>query len=487
MSDRLTRRGFLEQSLIVATSGMAGLGLNGANASAMEDSTGLRKRGLANDKIHIAVIGLNGRGGNHLDAYLGRDDVEVVGICDIDQTVADKAVAKIVKKGKTAPPTFQDIRKLLELKGLDAVSIATPNHWHSLAAIWAMQAGKDVYVEKPVSHNVHEGRVLVDTARKYNKICQAGTQSRSAKACQEAMEYIHTGKIGKVYLSRGLCYKRRDSIGKSSLPLVIPSTIDYDLWLGPAPQKPAMRQRFHYDWHWFWDYGNGDLGNQGIHQMDLARWALNKNTLANAVLSIGGRFGYVDDGETPNTELSFFDFGDSHLIFEVRGLKTDDLKGAKVGNIVYGSDGYVVITDNYGKAAAFDNQDKLVQTFEGGGDHFANFLSAVRSRKSGELNGEVEKGHLSSALCHLGNISYRLGSQQPFGADPKQFDKDAADSFTRFQSHLADNGVDLKTTQYALGPHLKFDARKERFHDNAAANALITREYRAPFIVPDKA
>ena len=485
MSDRFTRRGFLEQSLIAAAAGMAGIAMTDNALS--EEAPRITKRAMQNDKIHIAVIGLNGRGSNHLDAYLSRDDVEVVGICDVDQSVADRAVASIVKKGKTAAPTFQDIRKLLEMKGLDAVSIATPNHWHSLAGIWAMQAGKDVYVEKPVSHNVHEGRVLVETAKKHNRICQAGTQSRSNVACQQAMEYIHSGKIGKVFLSRGLCYKRRDSIGKSTGPLEIPASINYDVWLGPAPNKPAMRKRFHYDWHWFWDYGNGDLGNQGIHQMDIARWALDKNTLPNAVMGLGGRFGYVDDGETPNTELSFFDYGDSHLIFEVRGLKTDGLKNVKIGNIVYGSDGYVVISDNYGRAAAFDNSDKLVKSFVGGGDHFGNFLAGVRSRNTSDLNAEIEKGHISSALCHLGNISYRLGTEQPFNTDTKQFDKEAGDAMDRFQAHLADNGVDLKATKYALGPHLKIDPKKERFKDNAAANALVTRQYRAPFVVPDKA
>lgn len=480
--DKMTRRGFLEQSLMAAAAGMAGL--NWTETARAEAP--IRRRVSANDKIHVACIGLNGRGGAHLEAYLGREDVEVVALCDVDLTVAEKRAAQVVKKDRPKPAIVQDIRKLLEDKSLDAVSIATPNHWHSLAGIWAMQAGKDVYVEKPVSHNVREGRILVETARKYNRICQAGTQSRSHKACQGAVEYIHSGKIGKVFLSRGLCYKRRDSIGKATMPYAVPSTIDYDIWLGPAPNKPPMRVHFHYDWHWFWDYGNGDLGNQGIHQMDIARWALGKDTLPNSVMSLGGRFGYDDDGQTPNTELSFFDYGDSHLIFEVRGLKTEGLKGVKIGDIVYGSEGYVVFSDNYGKVAAFDNKDNPVTTFSGSGDHFGNFLTAMRSRQSSDLNGEIEKGHLSSALCHLGNISYRLGTKQGFTTDPRSFDKEAAETFDRFQTHLTDNGVDLKTTTFALGPHLKFDAKKERFHSSAEANALLTREYRAPFIVPDK-
>jgi len=481
----ISRRRFLEQSLLAAAAGMAAAGSQEA-ARAAEP---LRRRVAANDKIRIAVIGFNSRGQNHIDDYLKKPDVEIVALCDADNRVLDRGVAYVDKKSGAKPKGYQDIRKLLEDKDVDAVSIATPNHWHSLAGIWAMEHGKDVYVEKPVSHNVREGRILVEVARKTGKICQAGTQSRSHKACIDAMEYIHSGKIGKVTLSRGLCYKRRQSIGKVAADMPVPDGVDYDLWLGPAPQKPVHRQRFHYDWHWFWDYGAGDLGNQGIHQMDIARWGLNRDTLPNSVMSLGGRFGYDDDGQTPNTELSFFDYGDAQLIFEVRGLKTDPYKGADVGNIIYGSDGYVVITANYGKAAAFDNSGNQVKLFTGGGDHFGNFLDAVRSRKREQLNAEILDGHLSSAMCHLGNISYRLGSPQPFNPKTKAFgdNKEAYETLGRMEEHLAANDVSLAETKYMLGPALKIDPAHETFVHNSKASALLTREYRSGFVVPSKA
>lgn len=489
---KISRRHFFEHSLMTAATGMAGMEAI-ANADA---ASGSRRRIDPNDKIHIAVIGLNGRGMNHLEDYIARNDVEVVALCDPDMNVLDRAVASIEKRNnrlqdgaKTIPKKVQDIRKLLEMKGIDAVSIATPNHWHSLAAIWALQSGKDVYVEKPVSHNVIEGRRLSEVAHKTGRICQAGTQSRSHKACIDAIEYIHSGKIGKVTVSRGLCYKSRKSIGKVAGDQAVPTGVDYDLWLGPAPMKPIHRKQFHYDWHWFWDYGNGDLGNQGIHQMDIARWALGKNTLPNAVMSIGGRFGYEDDGETPNTELSFFDYGDEHLIFEVRGLKTSGYKGVSIGNIVHGKDGYVVISSDYGKAMAFDNDDKKVMDFTGGGNHFGNFLSAVRSRKTSELNAPVLEGHLSSALCHLGNISYRMGSLVPFNPKTKAFgdDKEAYETIGRFEQHLIDNDVKLEAMQYRLGPHLMIDPKRETFRNNHEANNYLTREYRQGFAVPEKA
>jgi predicted dehydrogenase len=475
----------LEQSLIAAAAGMAAAGSHDAARA----EAPLKRRFAANDKIQIAVIGFNGRGMNHIDDYLKQPGVELVALCDADNNVLERGLAAVEKKGAARPRGYQDIRKLLEDKSIDAVSIATPNHWHSLAGIWAMQHGKDVYVEKPVSHNVREGRVLVEVSHKTGRICQAGTQSRSAKACQQAMEYIHSGKIGKVTLSRGLCYKPRPSIGKVGGDRPVPEGVDYDLWLGPAPQKPVHRQRFHYDWHWFWDYGAGDLGNQGIHQMDIARWALNRDSLPNSVMGLGGRFGYDDDGETPNTDLSFFDYGDAQLIFEVRGLKTDPYKGADIGNIVYGSDGTVVFTANYGKAAAFDNSGAKVMEFTGGGDHFGNFLDAVRSRKREQLNAEINEGHLSSALCHLGNISDRLGSPQPFNPKTKAFgdNKEAYETFGRMEEHLAANGVKLEETKYMLGPTLKLDPHHETFVHNARANDLLTREYRSGFVVPSRA
>ncbi len=483
---RFTRRQFLEDSLFAATVAAFGPGLE-SRVRAEEPAAG-RKVG-ANDQIRIACIGFNGQGKGHIGAYSGMKDVTIAMLCDVDRDVWPKGLEIIEKRGKKAPPCAQDLRRVLDDKSIDAVSIATPNHWHALAAVWAMQAGKDVYVEKPVSHNVVEGRRMVEAARKYGKICQTGTQCRSMKGTIEAIRYVHEGKIGKLLVSRGLCYKRRDSIGLCGGPQPVPPSIDYDLWSGPAPLKPPHRKTsrgtVHYDWHWFWDYGNGDLGNQGIHQMDLARWATRKDHLPASVFAFGGRLGYKDDGETPNTEMAFMDYGDVQLIFETRGLETQDYKGAKVGNVFHGTDGYVVLT-SYTKGAAFDKDGKLVEKFEGGGDHHRNFIDAVRSRRHTDLKADVLEGHLSSALCHLANISYRVGSEVPFSRQNKAFgdNKEAYETFERTCEHLKQNQVALDSEKYRLGRKLVIDARKERFVDDAEANALLTREYREPFVLP---
>ncbi len=269
-------------------------------------------------------------------------------------------------------------------------------------------------MEKPVSHNVSEGRRIVEAARKYKKICQTGTQSRSAKGMQEAMKFLHDGKIGQVKVARGLCYKRRPSIGpKGAYP--VPAEVNYDLWSGPAPLVELTRPKFHYDWHMQTLYGNGDLGNQGIHQMDIARWGLGVNQVSNSVLCYGGRLGYEDAGDAANTQVAIHDYGDKSLVFEVRGLETKDYRGAKVGNIFEGTNGYLMMS-SYEAGLAFDKDGNQIAKFIGGGDHFGNFIDAVRSRKSEDLNADILEGHLSSALCHLGNISYYLGTKVPLAA-----------------------------------------------------------------------
>jgi predicted dehydrogenase len=479
--ERLSRRRFLEDSLAALTASAAATAMAPAALAAPA-----RKRVSPNDKIHMAVIGFNGQGMSHISNLLGKPDVELVALCDVDTAVIDKGVAAVTKAGKPAPKTYQDIRKLLEDGSIDAVSIATPNHWHALAAIWSMQAGKDVYVEKPISHEVAEGRRIVEVARKLGRICQCGTQSRSQQGMREAIEYLHAGKLGKIRVARALCYKPRASIGLCGGPQAPPATVDYDLWLGPAPMKDVRRKRFHYDWHWFWDYGNGDIGNQGIHEMDKARWGLGARAFPKRVMSLGGRFGYVDDGETPNTLLSFMDYGDAQLIFEVRGLNTPDLMGAKVGNIWYGTEG-VMVAPSYNSAVVYDNDGNKVAEFQGGGDHHANFLKAVRSRKRSDLNADCEEGHLSSALCHLANISYRLGALEPYDKTRKLFgsNREASETFERYEEHLAANHVTPQETEYRVGKTLQ--VRGEGFGADEAANAYLTRPYRKGFEVPAKA
>jgi predicted dehydrogenase len=361
-----------------------------------------------------------------------------------------------------------------------------------------MQAGKDVYLEKPVSHNVREGRVTVEVARKLGRICQAGTQSRSNTGMRNLLAAVHAGKIGKVSVARGLCYKPRGTIGQVGTPGAPPATVDYDLWLGPAPARADVpRKRFHYDWHWQWDYGNGDLGNQGIHEMDKARWGLGKMELPAKIFSVGGRFGYVDDGQTANTQVCFFDYGDAQIIFEVRGLKTGDLKGpgqkegagAKVGNIWYGDKGYAVST-SYNGGTLFDLDGRKIESFSGGGDqaHFDNFVKAVKSRKVSDLNADILEGHLSSALCHLGNVSYRLSEAKPFNQKPSLVaaSRDAAEAFGRFEEHLRENGVALNTESYRLGCEVVLDPKTET-STCPKCNELLTRQYRKGFEVPDKA
>ena len=390
---------------------------------------------------------------------------------------------------------YTDVRKLLENKDIDVVSFATPNHWHALGTIWALQAGKDVYVEKPVSHNVWEGRRVVEVARELNRIVQAGTQSRSSSGIREGIEWMREGHIGKLIRARGLCYKRRGSIGKVDGPQPIPDGIDYDLWCGPAPKDPLMRKRLHYDWHWVWPTGNGDLGNQGIHEMDVARWVLGEMALSPRVLSVGGRLGYVDDGTTPNTLIVFHDYLAAPLIFEVRGLPSaadskdmDKYRGVDIG-IVGDCEGGSLIIPSYSSAKVVDKQGVEIKRFSGSSSHFANFLAAVRSRKPSDLHADVLEGHLSSALCHTGNISYRLGKTQ----SPEEIreavkaDKDLAETLGRMEQHLAANNVDLKNTPATLGTVLKMDPKTERFIDNPEADKLLTREYRQPFVVPAKA
>jgi predicted dehydrogenase len=380
----------------------------------------------ANDRVRVAVCGLHGRGKDHLGGFSRQTNVEVAALCDVDENLL---------RARAGTKTFIDVRKLLEDKSIDAISIATPNHWHSLMAIWACQAGKDVYVEKPCSHNFWEGRQLVQAAQKYNRIVQHGTQIRSSSAVREGIQRIQQGLIGEVYLARGLCFKWRDTIGRRPAESV-PGGVHYDLWTGPAPLKPFTRNRFHYNWHWIWDTGNGDLGNQGVHQVDVARWGLGVK-FPTRISAIGGHFMFDDDQETPNTlNCAFeFDLADGKrkmLEFEVRHWITNHeaeigqgrLFGGHntIGNIFYGSKGYLATGDedanNY-KTWLGSGQKPGPQA-HASGDHFANFIDCVRSRKKENLNAPIEEGHISCTLVHLANVSYRLGRSLRFDPDNEQ-------------------------------------------------------------------
>jgi len=449
----------------------------------------------ANGDVRVAIAGLNGRGKNHLASLGALPGVRVVALCDPDSAVLARAAAAL----GGGVGTYTDIRQLLVAPGIDALTIATPNHWHSLMGIWACQAGKDVYVEKPVSHNVWEGRQLVAAAEKYRRVVQAGTQIRSGESLQEAVAWIRSGALGRITAARGLCYKRRDSIGKTTGPQPVPPSVDYDLWTGPAPLVPPRRNNpkngpVHYDWHWIWAYGNGDVGNQGIHQMDVARWFLGEPGLPRHTLSVGGRVGYEDDGETPNTQVIIHDYATAPLIFEVRGLPAaagaavmDRYREVSIGNVIDCEHGRLV-TGSYFTAQAYDHDGRLLREFKGADRHMGNFIDAVRSRRTGDLFSPVGEGHVSSALCHLGNISHQLGRAATEGGLREKIRGDAplAEAYGRMTEHLAANQVDLGKTPLILGFPLALEPAAERFTGEGAAdaNARLTRTYRAPFTVP---
>jgi predicted dehydrogenase len=491
----LDRREFLTQSAGLAGLIGAGYFLKDADGGQEKQSTP-PQRGGANERLNIAVIGVRGRGRDHISGLAGRHNCVVTHICDVDRDVTGGAVTLARDRQNSEPTVVEDLRRIMDNRDIHAVTIATPNHWHSLAAIWAMQAGKHVYVEKPVSHNVWEGRRLVEAARHYNKICQAGTQIRSEPNIQEAIEFLRAGRLGRCTVARGLCYKNRPSIGHVNGPQQPPPRMNYNLWCGPASNAPPRRNNtsgrnpngtVHYDWHWIWEYGNGDLGNQGIHQMDVARWGLGKSELARSVISVGGRFGYVDDGQTPNTQVGVFDYGDAELIFEVRGLQTDPYRGAMVGNVFHCANGYLAMT-NYSTATAFNNNNEVMQRFNSPrrGDHYGNFVGAIRSGRREDLKGEILEGHISSALCHIVNISHRVGRNVAFDRRNGVLgeDRDANEALTRLVDHLRARSVALDQVQLTVGRRLTVDVRAETFGNDTEANRLLTREYREGFVVP---
>jgi len=476
-----TRRQFLEHTILTTTAALAA-------ASVPAYAAQSDKTVAANDRLAVALIGAGSKGSEHARRIARHPDCDLVAVCDADLARA-QGVAKANEPQSTGGiRVHQDMREVIDDKSIDVVWIATCNHWHALAAIWAIQAGKDVYLEKPVSHNISEGRRTVQAARKYKRICQVGTQYRSDGTCKAAAAYIAAGKLGQVTEGRSITYKGRSSIG----PVVQakPSaSVDYDQWCGPAPMSPITRKQFHNDWHWFWETGNGDIGNSDVHRADLVRFAMGVDHLPHATMSYGGRFGYEDSAQTPNTLVSVHDFGEMIAIQEVRGLKTGKFH-KQGGAIITGSEGYVGMVAR--GSAVFDNNGKLVEKLEGPGsprDHHNNFIQAVRSRKVEDLNADILGGHLSAGMCHLGNISYRLGTQ----ATPDQIGKQLAshkpfaqtqETLDRTVKHLADNGVDAQQAGLHLGPLLRFDPEKETFIKNAEADALLTRNYRKPFVVP---
>ena len=465
-SFEFTRRQFLKSS---AKSGAGLVALGGAAFIANS------KRILgANDRVRMAVIGVRGQGFVHVEGFSKEPGVEIAAICDSDESVLTQRLADMEKLGLPKPQTYTDVRKLLEDSSIDAVSIATPNHWHSLMGIWACQAGKDVYVEKPCSHNLWEGRQLTRAAKKYKRVVMHGTQGRSAEGYIEGVRRLREGLLGEVYMARGLCFKWRDSIGKAAVEPV-PAGFHYDLWTGPAPMKPFTRNRFHYNWHWIWDTGNGDIGNQGVHEMDMARWGLGVG-LPNQVSAVGGHFMFDDDQETPNTLTATFGFDmpdgkRKMLVFEVRHWMTNteaDIglpgfgadagalpevagqaqrrqpKSMMCGNLFYGSKGYMAMTGYESYRTWMGEEEEPGPSANRGGNRWENFIATVRSRRMENLKAPIEEAHISCTLIHLANASYRLGRT------------------------------------------LRFDPRSEQVVGDEEANRLLHGTYRAPFVVPEE-
>lgn len=396
----------------------------------------------ANDRINVAVLGVNGRGQNHIQGFQNQEDVAVACLCDPDENVLGKRAGEFESKYGQKVMQEKDLRKVFDNKDIDAVSIATPNHWHSLAAIWACQAGKDVYVEKPGSYNIFEGRKMVEAAHKYKRIVQHGVQLRSSVAIREAIQHLRDGLIGRVYMARGVVYRWRADIGRKG-PGPVPAGLDYDLWTGPAEMVPFSEDHVHYNWHWHWNYGCGDIGNQGVHETDLCMWGLDVG-LPEQITSMGGKFLWDDAKETPEVLSSSFLYPKEKKIieFEVRPWMTNLEDGAGVGNIFYGTEGYMVIK-GYDTYETFLGRDRTPgPKNKAGGDHYANFIEAVRAQDASILHAPVETAHLSSGLAHLGNIAYRVGRV------------------------------------------LNFDPKTEKIIGDKEASKLLTRKYRAPYIVP---
>jgi predicted dehydrogenase len=394
MRETLDRRNFLGVS---ATSGLA-LGL--AALPARAEIKG------ANEKIIVGVMGTGIRGSGVAPAMEALENVEVAYVCDVDRGRVESTAGAVSKvKGRT-PKTVTDFRRILDDNKVDLLVVCACNHWHAPAAILAMAAGKHVYVEKPCSHNPREGELLVEASRKYKKQVQMGNQRRSWPRIIEAIQLVRDGVLGRTYLAQGYYYSVRPSIGKGK-PASPPEKVDYDLWQGPAPRRPFHDNYLHYNWHWFWHWGNGELGNNGVHMLDLCRWGLGVDYPIH-VTSAGGRFRYQDDQETPDTHLVSFTFeGRKTITWD--GLSCNNQpEDRKAETIFFGEKGTLAITGN--GYSIYDEKGKLIRKVDGTSNdamHFNNLLDGIRSGKA--LNSEIEEGHKSTLLCHLGNISQRLG------------------------------------------------------------------------------
>ena len=494
--NKYTRRDFVKTSLTT----VAGIGLKSALPATAGSSVS-----SANDTIRVGIVGVRKKGKEHIQDFRRLSGVRVVAICDADTQWLDIEAKKLKDRNLTVE-TYVDYRKMLENKNIDAVILCVPDHWHALMTIWACQAGKDVYCEKPASHNIWEGRKMVEAARKYKRIVQIGSQDRSDVGLIPLAEHIKQGGLGKVQRVHAITYNARLSIGKVSGPQPIPATCDYNLFQGPAPLTPLMRQNLHYDWHWCWPTGTGEMGNLGGHVLDDCRWTTGVTTMSPRVVSLGGRFGYDDDGQTPNTIISLFDYDAFPIIYEIRALPRnksekvdvyqgitsrgmDRYRGINFGMIIQCEHGY--FSGGRGGGWTYDNDGKKIKQFpgDGGWGHMTNFLEAMRSRKVTDLKADVEEGHITASMIHAADISYRLGRRESAEQVQKAVEGNdlLAESFDRLLRHLKANEIDLGKNPIAIGPMLTFDTESEKFvgKDSYYANMFLSRNYRPPFVVPE--
>ena len=492
----MKRRDFLKTAGVIS----AGLAMGCATQSARSRSRIIG----ANDEIRVGVIGFNHQGKAHIKAYRNVPGVRIIALCDVDEQVLGGQVSELEKDGIRVR-AYRDMRELFDNKDIDAVSVATPNHWHALATVWACEAGKDVYVEKPVSHCNWEGRRMVEASRRHRRIVQAGLNNRARPGLEEAFAFVRSGAIGRVVRVRAWDYKRRESIGKVAGFTKVPETIDYNLWTGPAPMLPLLRKELHYDWHWQWATGNAEIGNNGVHQLDMVRWALAKDQLPQTVMSFGGRYGYVDDGQTPNAFAAVFSYDDVPIVYESRGLprgsgaaQMDDVEDVTAtGKPVRippaaptVSNGFIIFCEGgycHGDVV-YDNDGKELKRFEDKGNMpQKNFIIAVRSRKRADCRIDILDGHLSTVMCHMGNASVLCGEPVGFEklksrlADQSQ----ATMALDRMRRHLAANGIDTAKQPVIAGPVLHMDSANERYtgeHSNRA-NLFLKDSYREPFVI----
>jgi predicted dehydrogenase len=489
---RITRREMVKTTLATG----AVLGFHGASGTARAEGP--------NSEIRVGLLGLGGidvegsvggRGRQLLDTLKKVSGAKVVAICDVDESILQNGVELLKKQGQQVA-AHGDLRRVFDDKNIDAVVVALPNHWHALATVWACQAGKDVYVEKPFSHDIWEGRQMVAAARKFDRMVQTGMQRRSSQNLAEGFQYIRSGELGAIRCVYAMMYRPRAGIERVDKPTPVPSSVDYNLWCGPAQMEPVMRKNLHYEWHWFWNTGNGEIGNNGPHTIDIARWALGQNQLPPRTLSIGGRFGVDDGAQTPNTQIAFYDYQPAPLICEVRNYRAT---GKDIGKFRGTGKGVIVDCEggsymgDAGGGTVFDKQGKKIKDINSSKEpeetvHMTNWLNAVRSRKRSELNAEAEVGHITAACCHLANISHRLGKASSPDEIRERTNQNPQlkDSLERCQEYLRDNGIDLSKSPAVLGPWVTWDNEQQKCTGEfaEAANQLLHPAQRKPFEVP---